>query len=103
MQLWGAGNYLRGMDKQTQVLLTLSSMVAEAPQPTQYQCIPRELILRLPFDWADIYTSLLNLEKEGYVQIFEADGVRYSITQKGIDKACELIDQTERLEELSLK
>lgn len=86
------------MDNQYEVLQTLSSMVAEAPQPTQYQCIPRELILRLPFDWAEIHTCLTALEKKGYVQIFQADGVKYSITQKGIDKACELIDRSERVD-----
>jgi hypothetical protein len=91
------------MDKQYEVLQTLSSMVAEAPQPTQYQCIPRELILRLPFDWADIYTSLVALEKGGYVQLYEADGVKYSITQKGIDKAWELLDQSEKPEAIYLK
>ncbi len=84
------------MDKQYEVLQTLSSMVAEAPQPTQYQCIPRELILRLPLDWADIYTSLVALEKKGMVQIFQADGIKYSITQQGIDKVCELLDQPEQ-------
>ena len=88
--------YLRGMDNQYEVLQTLSSMVAEALQPTQYRCIPRELILRLPFDWAEIYTCLAALEKKGYVQIFQADGIRYSITQQGINKVCEMLDQPER-------
>ena len=84
------------MDKQYEVLQTLSSMVAEAPQPTQYRCIPRDLILRLPFDWAEIYTCLAELEKKGYVQIFQADGVRYSITQQRIDRVCEMLDLPER-------
>jgi hypothetical protein len=103
MQLSRASNYLRCMDKQYEVLQTLSSMVAEAPQPTQYQCIPRELILRLPFDWAEIYTCLAALEQKGYVQLFQADGIKYSITQQGIDSAWELIDQSEKKDELSLK
>lgn len=90
------------MDKQYEVLQTLSSMVAEAPQPTQYRCIPRELILRLSFDWADIYSCLVVLEQKGFVQLFKEDGIKYSITQNGINKACELIDLTEKLEGIPL-
>jgi len=72
-------------------------MVADVPQPTQYRCIPRELMLRIPFDWAEIYTCLVKLAEDELVEIFQADGIRYSITQKGIDKVCEILDEQERL------
>ena len=72
-------------------------MVADVPQPTQYRCIPRELMLRMPFDWAQIYTCLTQLAAEEYVTLFQEDGVRYSITQAGVDKVCELLDESENI------
>jgi DNA-binding MarR family transcriptional regulator len=75
------------MDTKYQTLRTLATMVQEEPQPTLYRCMPRELILRSDLDWATIYSHLAELEKEAYVQIFNADGVRFSITQTGIEKA----------------
>lgn len=78
--------YLAGMENRYQTLQTLAAIVQEAPQPTLYQCLPRQLILLSSFDWATIYDHLLSLEKEGLVQIVQADNVQFSITQKGIDK-----------------
>ena len=78
------------MEHKDLVLYTLSQMAAESTQPTLYQFIPRELILRLPIDWSAIYSALLVLEEEGSVQIFHADTVKFSITQKGIDAAKDL-------------
>ena len=84
MQLRYPQNYLRGMNNKYRVLQVLASMVQDAPQPTQYQCIPRELILRLPFDWAEIYSALVELEKEGLVKMFQVDGITFSITEEGM-------------------
>ncbi|MBY0386513.1 hypothetical protein K2X05_15255 [bacterium] len=59
----------------------------EAPQPTQYQCLPRQLILLSPFDWATIFTHLEELEREGLVEIVQADNIQFSITRLGMEKA----------------
>lgn len=91
------------MENKYEVLQTLSSMVADVPQPTQYRCMPRELMLRMPLDWSEIYTCLAELEKEDLVEIFQADGIRYSITQKGIDKVCDMLDEQERQTTVSFK
>ena len=77
--------YLGCMENRYKILQTLSAMVQEAPQPTQYQCIPREIILRSSLDWAEIYTSLVALQEEELVKIFDADGIRFSVTQRGLD------------------
>jgi predicted transcriptional regulator len=73
------------MENRNLVLITLAQMAAESAQPTLYQFIPRELILRLPIDWSAIYSALTVLEEEGAVQIFHADTVKFSITEKGIE------------------
>jgi len=75
------------MEHKDLVLSTLAQMVAESAQPSLYQFIPRELILRLPIDWSAIYFCLSLLEEEGAVRIFHADTIRFSITQKRIDTA----------------
>jgi Fe2+ or Zn2+ uptake regulation protein len=74
------------MDMKYQILHTLAQLVKEAPQPTQYQCLPRQLILLSSFDWATIYLQLQLLEEEGLVQIVMADNIQFSITQEGIEK-----------------
>jgi len=75
------------MENQYQTLQQLSELVVNAPQPTQYQCLPRQLILVSGFDWATIYSHLMLLEEEGLVRIVQADNIQFSITQKGIEKA----------------
>lgn len=69
------------------ILQTLAVVLKEAKQPTQYQFIPREIILRCELAWSEIYSNLLELEKEELFQLFKADGLRFSVTQKGLDKA----------------
>jgi hypothetical protein len=81
------------MDNKYLVLQKLSELVQEAPQPTLYQCIPRQLILLLPFDWTTIYEHLAVLETEGLVVLTQADNVQFSITQEGINKAVSLEKQ----------
>lgn len=73
------------MEPKDLVLQTLAQIVATSAQPSLYQFIPRELILRLPMEWAEIYTCLSALEEEGAVQIFHADAIQFSITEKGIE------------------
>lgn len=77
--------YLRRMEHKDLVLYTLAQMVAESAQPSLYQFIPRELILRLPMDWSAIFSCLSALEEEGSVQIFHGDTIQFSITEKGIE------------------
>ncbi len=75
------------MEHKDLVLSTLAQMVAESAQPSLYQFIPRELILRLPLDWSAIFSCLSALAEEGAVQIFHGDMIQFSITEKGIDAA----------------
>jgi len=75
------------MESQFETLRLLASLVCEAPQPTQYQCLPRQLILLSRNDWSTIYAHLIELEKEGLVQIVQADNIQFSITQEGIERA----------------
>lgn len=75
------------MDNQYQILATLWSLVKEIPQPTQYKCQPRQLILLSPFDWATIYSHLLSLQEEELVSIVQADTLQFSITEKGMAEA----------------
>lgn len=77
--------YLRRMEHKDLVLVTLAQMVADSAQPTLYQFIPRELILRMPIDWSVIFSCLTTLAEEGAVQIFHADTIQFSITEKGIE------------------
>jgi predicted transcriptional regulator len=82
--------YLGCMDKRYNILQTLAAVLKEAKQSIQYQFIPREIILRSSLDWSEIYTHLSELEKEGMVEMVTADGLKFSVTQKGIDKANEM-------------
>ena len=78
------------MENRFQTLQLLRLLVKDTPQPTNYQCLPRQLILLSSFDWATIYTHLLELEKEELVQIVQADNIQFSITQKGIERIVSL-------------
>lgn len=84
-QSYFSSAYLRHMEHKDLVLYTLAQMVAESAQPSLYQFIPRELILRLPMDWSDIFSCLSALEEEGAVQIFHGDTIQFSITEMGIE------------------
>ena len=75
------------METRYETLQLLASIVKDIPQPTQYQCLPRQLILVSSYDWATIYSHLVLLEKEGLVEIVQADNVQFSITLAGIEKA----------------
>ncbi len=83
-------SYLVGMEIRYQTLRLLYELVKDAPQPTQYQCLPRQLILLSEFDWATIYSHLQSLAEENLVLITQADNVQFSITQEGIDRVAKL-------------
>ncbi len=85
IQSYFSSAYLRLMEHKDLVLHTLAQMVAESAQPSLYQFIPRELILRLPMDWSAIFSCLSALAEEGAVQIFHGDTIQFSITKKGIE------------------
>ena len=89
-------NYLTCMETRYQTLTTLYTLVKDTPQPTQYQCVPRQLILLMHFDWANIYKHLLALEFEGLVRIVLADNVLFSITEAGCRKAVSIIAVNEK-------
>ncbi len=77
---------LNYMLDQYDTLKTLSLIAEGSPKPTQYQCTPRELILRSTADWDTINRDLHKLESEALVQITKADKILFSITTKGMKK-----------------
>lgn len=77
---------LKYMLDQYDTLKTLSLIAEGSPKPTQYQCTPRELILRSTADWDTINRDLHKLEAEALVQITKADKLVVSITTKGMNK-----------------
>ncbi len=77
---------LRYMTGQYETLKTLSLIAESSPKPTQYQCTPRELILRSKADWDKINRDLKTLESEALVQISKGGTPLFSITSKGIEK-----------------
>lgn len=78
-------------------LRTLAAIALDEPNPVQYVCTPREMILHSTFDWELINKQLLFLQDEGLVKIVKADTYLYSITQKGLDAiaAMEPVDNKE--------
>jgi len=74
------------MLEQYETLKTLSLIAEESPKPTQYQCTPREMILKSNADWDRISRDLFALQSESLVEITKADTIRFSITTKGIEK-----------------
>ena len=91
LQQISASLYLGYMENHFQTLHLLATIVSEAPQPTQYQCLPRQLILLSSFDWATIYSHLQLLETNGLVKISQADTIQFSITKSGMQKAASLV------------
>jgi predicted transcriptional regulator len=85
MQLSQLLDYLKVMNNAYTTLRTLAAIALEEPNPVQYVCTPREMILHSTFDWDLINKQLLYLQDEGLVKIVKADTYLYSITQKGLD------------------
>ena len=75
------------METRYQVLLTLYSIVKNDPQPTSYNCRPREIILRQWQDWSVIVQHVILLQEEGLVLTEQRDTLLIKITAEGIQKA----------------
>ena len=91
------------MENQYSTLQTLAAAVKELPNPTAYYCTPREMILRCSYDWATIFMHLQLLEEEKLVEIVNADTLRFSITQRGLEKITDLHDKATSVVELLKK
>lgn len=83
-------NALNYMLEQYETLKTHSLIAKSSTKPTQYQCTPRELILRSTADWDKINKDLQTLESEAQVQISKGGTPLFSITSKGIEKMLSL-------------
>lgn len=75
------------MEHPYSTLQTLAEAVRELPNPSAYYCTPRELILRCPYDWAQIYGDLAQLEEEKLVALEQTEPIRFAITAEGLVKA----------------
>lgn len=84
------------MENKYFVLQKLAELVREDPHPTQYKCIPRQLILLLPsLDWPAINAYLDLLEEERLVLLKKTDSnYQFSITTEGLDRIRQI--QSER-------
>lgn len=69
------------------LLNTIYTIVKEDPQPEQYACKPRELILRQFQDWSLIREQLQILEAEELVTTEQKDTLIIRITSLGLEMA----------------
>ena len=69
------------------LLHTIYSIVKDDPQPEQYACRPRELILRRFQDWSFIREQLQALEEEALVTTEQKDTLIIHITSLGLERA----------------
>lgn len=74
------------MQDHHQLLHTIYEIVRQDPQPEQYACRPRELILRRMQEWSDIQQQLILLEAEGLVSTRQLDTLVIHITPAGLEK-----------------
>ena len=74
------------MEAHYKTLQTIYNITVQDPQPTTYQCRPREIILRQFQDWTIIQQDLRLLEEEGLVTTNQKDTLIISITPDGIQK-----------------
>lgn len=72
------------------LLRTIYSIVKNDPQPEQYGCRPRELILRQLQEWSYIQQLLQQLEQEELVVTQQQDTLIIRITHAGLEKAREV-------------
>lgn len=76
------------MEAHYKTLQTIYNISIQDPQPTSYQCRPREIILRQFQDWTIIQQDISLLEEEGMVITRQKDTLIITITAIGIDKIC---------------
>ena len=69
------------------LLQTIYEIVKNDPQPEQYGCRPRELILRRLKEWSVIQQQLHLLEEEELVTTEQQDTLVIRITSMGLEKA----------------
>ena len=74
------------MEAHYKTLQTIYNITIQDPQPTSYQCRPREIILRQFQDWTVIQQDLKLLEEEGLVTTNQKDTLIITITHNGIQK-----------------
>ena len=74
------------MEAHYKTLQTIHNITHEDPQPTSYQCKPREIILRQFQDWSIIQHDIEQLEAEGLITTRQKDTLIISITDTGIEK-----------------
>ena len=74
------------MEAHYKTLQTIYNITIQDPQPTSYQCRPREIILRQFQDWTVIQQDLKLLEEEGLVTTNQKDTLIITITPNGIQK-----------------
>lgn len=75
------------------LLQTIYEVVKNDPQPEQYGCRPRELILRQLQEWSVIYQQLQWLREEELVSLEQQDTLVIRITAAGIERAEQLHKQ----------
>jgi hypothetical protein len=69
------------------LLQTIYEIVKNDPQPENYGCRPRELILRRLQEWSVIQQQLHLLEEEELVTTEQQDTLVIRITAMGLEKA----------------
>jgi predicted transcriptional regulator len=75
------------MQDRYHLLRTIYEIVKNDPQPEQYGCRPRELILRQLQEWAVIQQQLQMLEQEELVTTQQQDTLIIRITAAGLERA----------------
>lgn len=75
------------MQEHYQLLLTIYEIVKNDPQPENYGCRPRELILRQLQEWSVIHEHLQMLQNEGLVNMEQQDTLVIRITTAGMQTA----------------
>ena len=75
------------METKYRTLQTLYDIVKTKPNPQDYQCTPRQIILRLLLEWDVILQHLNSLAEEDLVTVQKIENsVGISITLQGIEK-----------------
>ena len=74
------------MEAHYRTLQTIYTITHQDPQPTTYQCKPREIILRQFQDWSVIQQDISQLEAEGLVTTRQKETLIITITSTGIEK-----------------
>jgi hypothetical protein len=75
------------MQDHYKLLRTIYQIVKNDPQPEQYGCRPRDLILRQLQEWPLIQRQLQMLEEEELVTMEQQDTLIIRITPLGLEKA----------------